>query len=165
MDAICADASVTRGALYHNFGGKAALFEAVIRQIDDEMGDRVLAAAPEETVTLTGFIQACEAYLDLALDPEVQKLVFLEAPGVLGQRLREIDAEGFVAPLAEALASLIAQGALKRAEVEPLARMLNGAMIEGALWIAAQDDQTAALSKAKAALRALISGMAGASAT
>ena len=45
MDELCAGAGVTRGALYHNFGGKEGLLEAVVRQIDDEIGERMIAAS------------------------------------------------------------------------------------------------------------------------
>ena len=58
MDELCAEAGVTRGALYHNFGGKEGLFEAVVRQIDAEIGEKLLAVAGE-TADKARFIETC----------------------------------------------------------------------------------------------------------
>ena len=159
MTAICRDAGVTRGALYHNYGSKAALFEAVVRQIDAEIGDRILASVPEETVTLDGFVRACLTYLQTAIDPEIQKIVFQDAPAVLGQRLRDLDAEGSIGPLQEALQSLMDDGVFVRTAAAPLARMLNGAMVEAALFIADHADGESALAQASDVLRQLVDGL------
>ena len=159
MNAICRDAGVTRGALYHNYGSKVALFEAVVRQIDAEIGDRILASVPEETVTLDGFVRACLTYLQAAIDPEIQKIMFQDAPAVLGQRLRDLDAEGSIGPLQEALQSLMDDGVFVRAAAAPLARMLNGAMVEAALFIADHADGESALAQASDVLRQLVDGL------
>ena len=159
MSAICQEAGVTRGALYHNFGSKAALFEAVVCQIDAEIGDRILASVPEDTVTLDGFTRACLTYLQAATEPEIQKIMFRDAPAVLGQRLRDLDAEGSVGPLQEALQSLMDDGTLQSTDAAALARMLNGAMIEAALFIAEQRDSKAALARASDALCRMVDGL------
>ena len=160
MDALCAAAGVTRGALYHNFGGKEGLFEAVIRQIDAEIGERLLGDAPDGPVTLDAFIGTCTLYLGLVRDPEIQKLVFTEAPPVLGQTLRDIDQQGSIGPLREAIAELQAHGILAAGDPDALAVMLNGAMIDAALWIARGEGTEHRLTAATAALDGLIRGLA-----
>ena len=159
MEAICEDAGVTRGALYHNFGGKAGLFEAVVRQINNEVGDRILESAAEERPTLDGFVQACLTYLQLASEPETQKIIFREAPAVLGQKLRDLDAEGSLGPLQEALESLIEDGLIISLDATALARLLNGAMIEGALLIAESEDEAEMLTQVSHTLENIISGL------
>ncbi|MEM6428442.1 MAG: TetR/AcrR family transcriptional regulator [Deinococcota bacterium] len=159
MDALAEDAGLTRGAIYHNFGGKEGLFEAVIQQIDDELSEKLLDVEVGGTTLLEAFIATCCLYLDLTLDPEVQQLVFQDAPAVLGQRLRDLDTKGSIAPLAEALTELIAEGTFVPADVESLAVMLNGAMIDAALWIARQANKQTALQTAKASLETLILGL------
>jgi AcrR family transcriptional regulator len=158
MDALAEEAGLTRGAIYHNFGGKEGLFEAVIQQIDDEMSEKLLTTEVGNTMLLETLITASCLYLDLTLDPEVQKLVFQDAPAVLGQRLRDMD-EGTIAQLADALRELIAQGTFVAADAESLAVMLNGAITDAALWIARQADKQAALQTAKASLETLILGL------
>ena len=159
MDKLCASVGVTRGAIYHNFGGKEGLFEAVVRQIDHEMGERLLAIGDEDT-SLDAFVAVCRAYLTFALDPEIQRIVFQDAPSVLGQKLRDIDAQGSIDLLTEVIANLIDRQIFPDVKPEALAVLLNGAMIDGALWIASQPDKDASLSAASHALEQLIRQLA-----
>ncbi|MDX8350459.1 TetR/AcrR family transcriptional regulator [Cognatiyoonia sp. IB215446] len=156
MDDLCADAGVTRGALYHNFGGKEGLLEAVILQIDEEIGERLLMAGGD-TVDRESFIQTCLAYLEAALDPEVRRIVFQDGPAVLGQRLRDIDQEGSVEPLREAIAELQAQGAFVEGDAVALAVLVNGAMIDAALWVADCEDTERRHEAASKAMRSMLS--------
>ena len=159
MDKLCASAGVTRGALYHNFGGKDGLFEAVVREIDREMGERLLAICGDDT-SLDMFVKVCRAYLTFALDPEIQRIVFQDAPSVLGQRLREIDAQSSIDPLTEAIADLINRKIFPDVDPKALAVLLNGAMIDGALWIASQANKDASFDSAANALEQMIRQLA-----
>lgn len=155
MDKLCASVGVTRGALYHNFGGKEGLFEAVVREIDREMGERLLEICGEDT-SLEAFVSVCRAYLTFALDPEIQRIVFKDAPSVLGQRLREIDAQSSLGPLTEAIADLIDRKIFPDVEPHALAVLLNGAMIDAALWIASQPAKDTSFISAANALETVI---------
>ncbi|MBU6372438.1 MAG: TetR/AcrR family transcriptional regulator [Alphaproteobacteria bacterium] len=156
MDAITAEAGLTRGALYHHFGGKDGLLEAVVRQIDAELGARLEAvwdATPDKRKALRA---TCAAFLDSALDPETQRILYIDAPAVLGQRLRDMDEEGSIGALTEALEELRDAHGADIADTEMLARILNAAMIDLALWIAASPKPTAALRRAKAGVLDLL---------
>lgn len=159
MDRICEAASVTRGALYHNFGGKEGLFEAVFRQLDEEIGKRIDAKYEGIEDPLAALLAACFGYLEAALDPEVQRITLRDGPAVLGQKAREIDEAGAIQPLAEALAELMEAGRLRHTDPEALARMLNGAMMDAAMWIASSDTPDEAFDKAKDVLSALVHGL------
>jgi len=140
MDALCQDAGVTRGALYHHFGSKTALLEAVVEQLDREIGAHLDAhyatfADPFDALS------ACNVeYLRLALDPEIQQIHLRDAPAVLGQRLRDIEGESSVSALKDALEDLLHKGLITPCDPETVARMLSGALIDAALWIASSDD-------------------------
>lgn len=156
MDAITAEAGLTRGALYHHFGGKEGLLEAVVRQIDSELGarlDAVWDAIPDKRKALRA---TCAAFLDSALDPETQRILFVDAPAVLGQRLRQIDEESSIGALTEALDELAHAHGAEIRDSEMLARMLNAAMIDLALWIAASSKPAVALKRAKASVLDLL---------
>ena len=159
MDALCADAGLTRGALYHHFGGKEGLLEAVVREIDSEMGTRMSSVADAIADPFESLKACCLTYFELALDPEVQQIVLKDAPAVLGQHLRDIDAEGSIAPLVEVLSELMDLQRIHRTDPEALARMLNGAMIDAALWIAASDRPGKAQKSASEALVLLLDGL------
>lgn len=160
MDALCAEVGLTRGALYHHFGGKGGLLEAVVRRIHCEMGARLEAAWDVEAEPLEAFKTCCVTYLRLALEPEIQQIVLRDAPAVLGQRLREIDAEGCIAPIVGALEGLMASGRVRRCDAEALARMINGALVDSALWIAASDQPESSVRAAAQALEILVDGLA-----
>ncbi|MEM7487905.1 MAG: hypothetical protein AAF390_02145 [Pseudomonadota bacterium] len=95
----------------------------------------------------------------MSLDPEVQRIGLRDRPAVLGQKAREIDEAGAIHPLATSLAELMELGRLRRVDPEALARMLNGAMMDAAMWIAASDDPETTLAKAKEVLRAILAGL------
>jgi hypothetical protein len=82
-----------------------------------------------------------------------------DGPAVLGQRHRDIDAAGSLQPIIDGLAELMDEGALRRTDPEALARMLNGAMIDAALWIATHDDPLAAWQRAREVLDRLLDGL------
>ena len=160
MDALCRDAGVTRGALYHHFGGKDGLLEAVVRDIDAGLGERLGREAARHADPWEGFLACCRCWLEQALDPEMQRIVLRDAPAVLGQRLRELDEASWIAPLRDTLDALMATGRIRSTDPEALARLVNGALVDAALWVAAADDPRETLGRALGAVETLLSGLA-----
>src|SRR5690606_26458307 len=84
MDELTAEVGLTRGALYHNFGDKRGLLAAVVDQIDTEMATRAQQIAAGAGDDWQGLLAEGVAYIEMALDPEVQRIVLLDGPAVLG---------------------------------------------------------------------------------
>jgi AcrR family transcriptional regulator len=160
MDALCAEAGVTRGALYHHFGGKEGLLEAVVRQIDAEIAARLDAEEARHDDPWDAFRACCHLWLEQALDPEVQRIYLLDAAAFIGPRLREMDETQAIAPIRESLTELMALGRVTRTDPDALARMINGALCEAAMWVAASPRPDEALARAHAATDALLRGLA-----
>lgn len=161
LDALAAEAGVTRGALHHHFQNKAGLFEAVFRAVDAEIGDeldRIYDAAGDPWRGLT----ACyHAYLDLALQPANARILFRDAPAVIGARAMDILMESGFATIVEELSGLIATGRLRPLDPVATAHLLNGAVMAQALWLAGCDGGTdAQRAAAHAALEATFDGLA-----
>ncbi|MEU6083310.1 helix-turn-helix domain-containing protein [Streptomyces sp. NPDC047108] len=138
-------ARVSRGALYHHFTDKRDVFRAVFEQVELELVT-VFGAALSGGDDLWADLSACvEAFLDAcARDDTVQRIVFLEAPSVLGwSAWRELDAQYGLGIVIGALDALMERGYLERRPVRPLAHMLLGALNEGALLVAHADDPAA----------------------
>ncbi|MFI6414563.1 TetR/AcrR family transcriptional regulator [Streptomyces sp. NPDC050585] len=151
-------AGVTKGAAYHHFDSKAGLFRAVVGEVQRELGERVAAAAGRHEAPWEQLRAGCRAFLAAGTDPAVRRILLVDAPTVLGwDEWRTMDEESSARHLAEALTALTAAGIIADQPVEPLARLLSGAMNEAALWIARGGDPRAAgqaLDRLLAGLRA-----------
>jgi AcrR family transcriptional regulator len=159
MDELTAEAGLTRGALYHTFGDKRGLLAAVVHQIDAEMAARAQQIGARAGDDWDGLLAEGAAYIEMALDPEVQRIVLLDGPAVLGDPSRWPSQNSCLQATKETVERLIAQRILKRVDTEAAARLVNGAALNAALWIAASDDPKDVLPKAVEAFRHLASGL------
>lgn len=130
-------AGVTKGAAYHHFASKAGLFRAVVSEVQHELGERVADAARRYDDPWEQLRAGCRAFLAAGRDPVVRRIVLLDAPAVLGwDEWRAMDEDSSARHLAEALDVLVKAGVIADQPVEPLTRLLSGAMNEAALWLA-----------------------------
>jgi AcrR family transcriptional regulator len=136
-DDIAAAADLTRGALYHHFASKEALFAAVVEELEQEVTDRVATVAMQGGDPGQELRLGCLAFLDACLDPSVRRIVLLEAPAVLGwEQWREIDERYGLALLTHGVQMVMDAGLVQPGPVSPLAHMLLGALNEAALLVA-----------------------------
>lgn len=156
---LTADADLTRGALYHHFGGKKGLLEAVIAQIDAESAARLQAIVDHAATPWDGFVEESVAWIELALEPEIQRIVLLDGPAVLGDPTRWSSQSACLASTKRSIETLIDQKVIKPVDAEATAYLVNGAALNASLWIASAADPRAAAVKAIASMRALLLGL------
>lgn len=150
---------VTKGAAYHHFESKAGLFRAVVAEVQQELGARVAAAADQHGDPWEQLRAGCQAFLSAGSDPVVRRIVLIDAPAVLGwDEWRAMDEDSSARHLAEALEDLVKAGVITDQPVEPLARLLSGAMNEAALWLA-RSPAPQALAQTEQALDRLLNGL------
>lgn len=147
MDELTASVGLTRGALYHNFGDKKGLLAAVVAQVDGEMAQRAKATAagvedPWETLIAEGV-----AYIRMALDEEVRRIVLLDGPAFLGDPAQWPSQNSCLDATRETVISMMARGIIKPVDADAAARLLNGAALNAALWVAARPEPEEALTK------------------
>jgi len=105
-------------------------------------------------------IAGCVAFLEASLDPQVQRIMLIDAPAVLGWSVwREYDAEYSMKSLREALATLMAEGRLPALSLDALTHLLSGAMNEAALWIAQSPNPQSALAEGVQSLTWLLQSL------
>jgi AcrR family transcriptional regulator len=149
-------AKVTRGALYHHFEDKRALFDAVASDVAREIAGKIDAMTPMDD-PLKALIVGTGAFLDACLDPAVRRIYLIDAPAVLGwHRWREIDAPHGVRSLREGVTAMLAEHPDNALAIEPTTFLLAGAFNEAALWIAEAKDEKAARRAMDRSLAALI---------
>jgi len=159
MDDFTREAGLTRGALYHHFGDKKGLFEAVIREMDAEMEVRLLKVSAAAPNRWQGFVDECVAYIQMALEPEIQRIIFRDSPAVVGDISQWPSTGGCIASITKSLKALKAEGVLIDIDAEAAARLINGASSQAALWIANSNDPRATSKQAVAGFRALLEGL------
>ena len=159
MDDLTAQAGLTRGALYHHFGDKKGLLEAVILQIDSEMAARLEAISARAPSLWQAFLDENIGYVQMALEPEIQRVVLREGQAVLGKPSLWPNATGCIASIARGVERLKADGVIVDVDTEAVARLIVGASTDIAQWIATSDDPEATLRKAIPAFRVLIEGL------
>lgn len=158
MDDLTAQAGLTRGALYHHFGDKKGLLAAVVEQIDSEMDARLQAISDNAENAWEGFHGRCEAYLQMALEPEIQRLVLRDARAVLGDASPEAQRH-CVKSMQHLIDSLIAQGVVAEMDSEALALLIYGSLSEASFWIADGDQSSERFRSATDALKLLLRGL------
>jgi AcrR family transcriptional regulator len=143
-DEVVAQAGVTKGALYHHFGGKEVLFRAVFEQVQLDVSDRAVAEflGPDAWIAL---LQGCSRWVDAHLDASVRRIVLQDARAVLGwDEVRTIENRFAAVALRGALRKAMHAGVLEPQPLRPLALLLMGALGEACLYIADADDPVAA---------------------
>jgi AcrR family transcriptional regulator len=154
IDAILRAAGIQRGALYHHFDSKRAVFDAVLERVIADISAEVVAAgraAPDPVASLRA---GCSVWLHRSLDPAIQQIVLLDTPSVLGwKRAREIDKQ-YVSGVRRNLQRT--GTTIAPAELDVLAHMLMAAVGEAAMHIALADDPAGALAAGVAAIDRII---------
>lgn len=138
LESLAAKARMTKGAVYHHFGSKEALFEAVYRREHQRMIALVMAKGAGAADPLDAIVRGMRAYLHAILDPETRRILLVDGPSVLGwERWRRCEEPGFQQLMERSLAAA-AKGGLLRAEIHAAATavLLLGAVTEAALTIA-----------------------------
>lgn len=157
MDDFTAGAGLTRGALYHHFGDKKGLLQAVIQQIDAEMTARLHKVSAKAPNRWQAFVDECIAYIEMAVEPEIQRIVFRDGTAVLGDISQWPSTNGCIQALADALRQLQADGEISAdIDIEVTARLINGASAHAALWIANADHPQATSKRAVEGFRNLL---------
>lgn len=158
MDALTARVGLTRGALYHGFGDKKGLLAAVVAQVDGEMAARARQASATAATSWGRLMAEGEAYIGMALDPEIRRIVLLDGPAFLGDPSTWPSQNACLNETKQAVADLIADGIMRPVDIEAAARLLSGTAFNAALWIAASDAPHKVLPKAIEAFRLMAEG-------
>ncbi|HMJ04595.1 MAG TPA: helix-turn-helix domain-containing protein [Conexibacter sp.] len=153
-------AHVTRGALYHHFEDKRDLFRAVHGQLAEEILATIVAGTAGSADPFEALTRGMRAFLDACTDPAVIRISHLDAPAVLGwAEWREVDAQHWLGVVSMALQEAMDARLMRRQEVQPLAHMLLGAMVEASMLIADTANPKAARGEVEGPLLALLEGL------
>ena len=160
IPAVLDAAGVSRGALYHHFESKEALFEAVLQSVEAEATLKVTRAARGATDPLDGLRRGCAAYLAMCRDPVVRRISLIDAPAVVGwERWREIDEQHSFGLIKAAIAAIAADGRVKPQLIDVMAHMVLAALLEVALLVARADEGRLAIRRGQEAVDELLTAL------
>jgi len=153
-------AGVTRGALYHQFRDKSDLFAAVAEEIEAGIAERIAGAAGAEADPLAALRSGTRLFLDACAEPEVERIILLDAPAVLGwEAWRDLAGRYGLGLVQFGLEAAMQAGAIVSQPVAPLAHVVIGALNECALYVARAEDPAAAREQCVAILDGILRGL------
>lgn len=163
MGDLVADASLTRGALYHHFADKADLFEAVVRQVSIEIRDKAYHIVQTNHPDISDmFLQGMNTYLRLiAYDLPAQRIILIDGPSVLGwDRWQAINSDIFLTGMVRALEMLMDLGEIRQVQAETMGRLILASLNEASHLIAHAKDREKVWREVTNAIEELIKGLA-----
>jgi AcrR family transcriptional regulator len=161
MEEMVAEANLTRGALYHHFGSKKGLFQAVLESVQAEIGERVEAEAIQSDDAWEQLIAGCRAFVAAAVEPRNRRILLVDGPAVLGwEAWRRMDEENSMRHLREQLGLMQRQGVLKPVPLDAMTHFLSGALNESVLWIAQNEDDARSLEETMIVISHFMEGFA-----
>jgi AcrR family transcriptional regulator len=147
----------TRGAFYHHFKDKAELFRAVFEEVERDLTLRSLASPPHGADAWEKLSVGMRGFLESALEPEVQRVMLIDGPVVLGWRtLRSIQEGNSIALINKMVHEAIAEGIIDDQPVGELTHLLVAAVEEAALLVAHADRPAKARARAAKVLDRLL---------
>ena len=158
---IVRSAGLTRGALYHHFGDKKALFLAVFIVVEEELTANADGSPTPTPGTATKRLESCLlGFLTASTKPEIQQVILIDGPAVLGWQLwREMEASYGLGSIRQMLNDAVAEGSIQDQPIDALAHILLAAVDEAALFIANASDTAAAKDSAVSAMQGLLGGL------
>jgi AcrR family transcriptional regulator len=162
IDDIAEAAGVAKGAVYHHFASKEAVFQRVLEDMQAQIAS---APAPNEAPAPSDLVEQIAAatlrYLLAASEPAVRRVLLIDGPAVIGwRRWREIDDRFFGAGARLAVLGLLGPQA-SDAEVDAITHLMMGAVMEAALVCATANDPRQAAQELSSALGRMLGGLAG----
>jgi AcrR family transcriptional regulator len=162
LDAIVADAKVTKGALYHHFGGKQDLFESVFDKVEDRAAKRIRKALKSEKDPWQKATAGLRAFLETVQEPEYRRVVMQDGPAVLGvSRFREHEERKTYSLVGEIVSS-VSEGSgwqLDDDMLDTFTQIFFGAMSAAGEVVSTATDPEAASARVEAAIGVVLAGL------
>ncbi len=161
VDEIAAAARVTKGAVYHHFAGKEALFRAVHAEVEGEAQGRAFAAVDPHQPPVDQIVAMVNGYLDATLDEEIRRITLIDGPALLGLEA-DVPADQRAAQQGarSAIAAAIGRGELVDVDPDVLTQLIGGLALQCGLLIARAADPDATRAALGQAVDAMLRGLA-----
>src|SRR6478752_1501390 len=161
LDSIVAGADVTKGALYHHFSGKQALFESVFERVEDDASRAIQKALKGHRDPWEKATAGLRAFLTVIQEARYRRIVIQEGPAVLGyERYREQEERSTFANVLEIVRSVLEAGEWELDEdlQQTFARIFFGAMSSAGESVSSAPDPIVAATNVETAISFILAG-------
>jgi AcrR family transcriptional regulator len=162
LDAIVSGAKVTKGALYHHFSGKQALYEAVFEKVEASSAEQIRQAIKGVRDPWEKAATGLRAFLEVIREPAYRRIVIQDGPAVLGyERYREQEERTAFGVVVEIVRSVLTAGgeAVDEELNATFARLFFGALSSAGESVAGAEDPDAAASRVEIAVGFILAGL------
>jgi len=159
MDILCAEAGLTRGALYHHFKNKEGLLKAVIKQIDLEISYSLQQEWNKYEDPWEGLLTCSELSLKLFVKPEIYKIYHLESKKIFNKKNKNLSMQSNILHIENALKILVHNGTIKNCDTKIMSIMLNSILVEAAFWISNSSEPTKVIEESLLNFRIIMKGL------
>ncbi len=162
LDEIVAGARVTKGALYHHFSGKQALFEAVFEHVETDSAKIIRKAVRENDDPWEKALSGLRAFLDVVQEPAYRRIVIQEGPAILGyERFREQEERSTFGIVQEIVSSVLSASTYELGDsmVQTFSRVFFGAMSAAGSSVSEAEDPRQASAEVETAIAFILSGL------
>ena len=162
LDQVVAGARVTKGALYHHFSGKQALFTAVFVRVEGTAGRAVRSALDRESDPWVKAHAGLRAFLEVVQRPDYRRIVIQDGPSVLDhERFREQEQRSTFATVDEIVRGVLTDDGREVDEEMLLTftRIFFGALSSAGESVATSDDPAAAAARVESAIAYILAAL------
>jgi AcrR family transcriptional regulator len=162
LDQIVAGARVTKGALYHHFSGKQAVFEAVFEKIETDASARIRKALKGSRDPWEKALIGLRAFLEIVQDPSYQRVVIQEGPAILGyERFREQEERSSYGLVQDMVRDVLSDSSYDLSDdmIETFSRIFFGAMSAAGESVSTAADPKVAVAQVETAIAFILTGL------
>jgi AcrR family transcriptional regulator len=162
LDQIVAGARVTKGALYHHFSGKQAVFEAVFEKIESDASRRIRKALKGSRDPWEKALLGLRAFLEIVQDPSYQRVVIQEGPAILGyERFREQEERSSYGLVQDMVGDVLRDSPYDLSDemLETFSRIFFGAMSAAGESVSSSANPKLAVAQVETAIAFILTGL------
>ncbi|MBW8750307.1 MAG: TetR/AcrR family transcriptional regulator [Propionibacteriales bacterium] len=162
LDQVVAGARVTKGALYHHFSGKQAVFEAAFEKIETDASARIRKALKGSKDPWEKALIGLRAFLEIVQDPAYQRVVIQEGPAILGyERFREQEERSSYGLVQDMVRDVLADSTYDLSDemLETFSRIFFGAMSAAGESVSSSANPKAAVAQVETAIAFILTGL------
>jgi AcrR family transcriptional regulator len=156
IEDVLGAAGVSRGALYHHFAGKEALFVACLQLVEGRMTEGLLELIADAPTAVAVLHSAAFGWISVAGDPVTSRILLIDGPAVLGWEHWRVQSGQALGQMRAMLQAVCDEGQLAQGLVNSFAHILLASLDEIALMIAQADDSEAAMAEGRVAVEELL---------